>query len=269
MANKQRVYAEEVIDEIIYRYIVENDITGDIEYSSVRDFALELRKNNDSIFTEKLYYRLLDKTTGKVSEKIIKNIELKDDFWRKPQYQGRQKIDAANELLSKTVAKTKKRQVYIPNVDFILETHKNNINQLRIHLKPLEEQLKISIKNEETLEDKIDKLEDQINELKSEKIALRSQNDKYQTALYKMFEYSVSREVPLENQLNTGKGKTPRVEQALREAFSGDLTAFYLKFKTALDTKGNQNKVSDIDMFRNKKETEAAVLSYEEEYDFE
>lgn len=268
MANKTRVYGDEVIQEIIHRYIETYDITGQIEYSSVRDFAFQLWKENDPIFTEKLYYRLVDNKTGEVSKKIYKNIKLSDDFWRKPQYQGRQKIDANNDILSKTVAKTEKRQVNIPNVDFVLEKYKNNLNQLRLNLKPLEEQLKNSIANEDKLEKKIQQLEEQIQKIKVDKINLTKQNKSLQDALYKMFEYSVSSDVPLENQLNTGKGKTKRVEQALKEAFAGNPNEFYLRFRGSHINK-KEGIVTDIEKYKENKVTKPEVPNYEDEYDFE
>lgn len=268
MANKTRIYGDEVIQEILHRYIETYDITGDIEYSSVRDYAFQLWKEKDPIFTDKLYYQLVDKKTGEVSERIYKNIKLSDDFWRKPQYQGRQKIDAINDLLSKTVAKTKKKQVSIPNVDFVIEKFKNNINQLRLNLKPLEAQLKISIENENRLEEKVEQLETQIKKLKLEKVKLTQQNNSLQDALYKMFEYSASKEVPLENQLNTGKGKTKRVEQALKEAFGDDPSSFYLHFKTSKTNK-KEIIVTDIEKYKEKKVVKSTVPSYEDEYDFE
>lgn len=268
MANKTRVYCEEAIQEIIHRYIETYDITGDIDYSSVRDYAFQLWKEKDPIFTDKLYYQLIDQKTGEVSQKIYKNIKLSDDFWRKPQYQGRQKIDAVNDLLSKTVAKTKKRQVNIPNVDFVIEKFKNNINQLRLNLKPLEEQLKISIENEDRLEKKNEQLEEQIKKVKLEKVKLTQQNNSLQDALYKMFEYSASKEVPLENQLNTGKGKTKRVEQALKEAFGDDPSDFYLHFSTSKNSK-KEVFVTDIERYKENKGTKSTVSNYEDEYDFE
>ncbi|MCU9599901.1 hypothetical protein [Pallidibacillus thermolactis] len=268
MANKSRVYGDEVIQEIIHRYIETYDITGEIEYSSVRDFAFQLWKENDPIFSEKLYYRLVDNKTGEVSDKIYKNIKLSDDFWRKPQYQGRQKIDAANDILSKTVAKTENRQVNIPNVDFVLEKYKNNLNQLRLNLKPLEEQLKNSIAIEDKLEKKVQQLEEQIQKLKAEKVKLTQQNRSLQDALYKMFEYSASSDVPLENQLNTGKGKTKRVAQALREAFADDPNEFYLHFKSKNNDK-KEGIVSNIDKYKKQKVAKLNVPKYEDEYDFE
>ncbi|MFE4039630.1 hypothetical protein [Priestia sp. YIM B13489] len=269
MANKSRLYGKEVIQEIIHRYLEENDIKGEIEYSNVRDYAFNLREENDPIFTRKMYYQLVNQATGEISEKIYKNIKLSDDFWRKKQYQGRQLIDEVNELMSKTVAATKKRQVFIPNIDFILETHKNNFSQLKLQLKPLEEQLKTSIKNEEILENKIEKLQQEIQKLKLKNNEVLNQNSKLQDSLYKMFEYSVSKDTPLENQLNTGKGKTKRVEQALKEAFCDDPTAFYLKFKNSTPLIENDELVSNIESYRAKKNDTRKLPTYDDEYDFE
>jgi hypothetical protein len=266
MANKTRIYGEEVIKEIVHRYLEDTNSSGDIEYSSIRDFSLELWKSQDSIFTEKLYYQLVNSTTGETSEKIYKNIKLSDDFWRKPQYQGRQIVDQTNQLLSKTVAKSTKRQVNINiNVDSILETYYDNKTQLSIQLKPLEEYLRVSLQNEEKLEEKLKNKDSLITELKSNIVELEQDKERLQTALYQMFEYSASKGGPLENQLNTGKGKTKRVEQALREAFSGDPSAFYSRFKASAGQKQKEDSnVANMEQYIKNKEEK----KYEDEFDF-
>ncbi|MGE7024459.1 hypothetical protein [Solibacillus cecembensis] len=264
MANKSRLYGEDVIKEIIYRYIDENNIAGEIEYSNVRDFALKLWENKDHLFTQKMYYQLIDKNTGETSDKIYKNIKLSDDFWRKPQYQGRQQIDAFNDVLSKTVARTSKREFYIPNVEFVIDKFKHNITQLKLNLKPLEAQLKKSILQEEKLENRIKNLIEDNSNLKNQKNDLYIQNQKLQDALYKMFEYSASRDIPLENQLNTGKGRTKRVEEALKDVFGDNISSFYLNFKENTHT-NNQSNIKDFNTFKENK----AIKSYDDEYDFE
>lgn len=264
MANKSRLYSEDVIKEIIYRYIDENNITGEIEYSNVRDFALNLWETKDPIFTQRMFYQLIDKNTGEISDKIYKNIRLSDDFWRKSQYQGRQLIDAFNDVLSKTVAKTSKRELHIPNVEFVIEKYKHNITQLKLNLKPLETQLKKFILQEEKLVNRIENLIEENNKLKKEKNDISLQNQKLQDALYKMFEYSASKDVPLENQLNTGNGRTKRVEQALKDIFGDNISSFYLNFKERKKITKN-TVIKDFNEFKVNKN----IQNYEEEYDFE
>lgn len=270
MANKSRIYGDEVIQEIIYLYTETNNVNGEIEYSSVRDFALELWSKKDPIFTEKMYYQLVDSATGETSEKIYKNIKLSDDFWRKPQYQGRQKIDATNALLSNTAAKPKKRQTYIPNTDFLIETNKGNLSQLKLQLKPLEEQVRSSYKLIDKLEGKIAELEEQITSLKKDKASLKKQNDDLQDALYKFFELSAASDVALKNQLNTGIGRMKQVETALRTAFGGDPSVFYHRFEERRNkmTRGNSN-VADIKEFIDSKSMKPLNSGYSETYDFD
>ncbi len=270
MANKLRIYGDEVIQKIIYLYIEANNVNGEIEYSGVRDFALDLWNKKDPLFTEEMYYQLVDRATGETSEKIYRNIKLSDDFWRKPQYQGRQKIDAINALLSKTAAKPKKRQTYIPNVDFLIETNKGNLAQLKLQLKPLEEQVRSSYALIDKLERKIAELEEQITSIKNDKASLKKQNDDLQDALHKFFELSAASDVPLKNQLNTGTGRMNQVEAALRTAFSGDPSAFYHRFEERRSkiTNGKSN-VAEIKEMIDKKSLKPMSSDYGESYDFE
>nr|WP_145403089.1 hypothetical protein [Paenibacillus xylanexedens] len=229
MANKTRVYNKEAIQEIIYLYLHQNKIDGEIQYSSIRDFAFELYKNKHYIFTEKMYFQLLDSSTGNLSEKIYKYIKLSDDFWRKPQYQGRQIIDETNDLLSKTAGKPRNRQTVIPNTDFLVDSNISNLPQLKLQLKPLEQQLKSHLHLIEKLEGKISELETVIASLKEEKRNLKVQNEALQDSLYIFFELSVSSDFSLKNQMIAGSDKFTLVENALKKAFSGDPSAFYQK----------------------------------------
>lgn len=245
----------------------ENKINGEIEYSNVRDFALELYNKKHPIFTEKLYYQLVDSSTGELSDKIYKNIKLSDDFWRKPQYQGRQMIDEANKLLSKTAAKPSKRQSIIPNTDFLVETNKSNIPQLKLQLKPLEEQLRSNIRLIEKLEGKIRELETVISSLKEEKLDLKKKIDALQDSLHKFFEWSAASDIPLKNQLNTGKGRMKHVEAALKAAFSGDPSSFFHKFNSKETIDNERSNVSSLHAFLEKKDS--VKKEYSDVYDFD
>lgn len=261
------MYGKEVIQEIVSLYLNENKINGEIEYSHVRDFSLELYNKKHPIFTEKLYYQLLDSTTGNLSKEVYKNMKLSDDFWRKPQYQGRQIIDETNKLLSKTAAKPSKPQSIIPNTDYLVETHKSNIALLKLQLKPLEEQLRSKINLIEKINRKVTELETVISSLKDEKIKLKQNNDALQNALYKIFEWSASSETTLKNQLNTGVGKMKHVEAALRTAFSGDPSMFFHNFESKRTTENKISNVSSIHEFSEKKST--SKTGYSDIYDFE
>jgi hypothetical protein len=266
LANKTRVYGIEVIQKIISLYLEETKINGEIEYSSVRDFALELYNQNHTIFTEDLYYQLVDSSTGELSDKkIYKNTKLSDDFWRKPQYQGRQLIDETNKLLSKTASKPSKRQSIIPNTDYLVESNKTNLPLLKLQLKPLEEQLKSNLQLINKLEGKICDLQNNILTLKREKLDLKKKNDALQELLYQFFELSASSDTPLKDQLNIGKGRMKHVETALKVAFSGDPSAFFSKFDN--ERINAQSNVSSLQQFVQKKE--AGSRGYSEVYDFE
>lgn len=267
MANKTRIYAEGIIDEIIHRYIKSNNITGEIEYSGIRDFAIDLWNNKDPLFTTEMYYQLIDLKTGKVSEKIYKNIKLSDDFWRKPQYQGRQKIDAINKLLSETVSKANNVEQRIPKIDAIIEMNKNNPNQLKLHLKQFEELIKSSLSREKKLEKRVEELLENISGIKKEKKQIEQHNEALQDTLFKLFEYSYSKEVPLENQLNIGKGRSKMVERALRDAFSGDPSAFYKRFDS-INNLSEVSSITNLGEYRVKMKN-SKTLNYEDEYDFD
>ncbi len=268
MANKTRIYSKEVIQEIISLYLGQNKIDGEIQYSSMRDFAFELYKNKHDTFTKKMYFQLLDSSTGKLSEKIYKNIKLSDDFWRKPQYQGRQMIDETNNLLSKTASKPRNRQTVIPNIDFLVDKTALNIPQLKLQLKPLEQQLRSNLDLIDKLEYKIHELETVIASLKEEKMSFKIQNEALQDSLYIFFELSALSDIPLKSQMNTDIGKTKLVEKTLKNAFSGDPSMFYQKFennRNIIDQ--SMTNSSSLKEFLEKKK--AKEVKYHDVYDFE
>jgi hypothetical protein len=266
MANKVRVIGEGVLDEIIYRYLETESEAGEIAYSSIRDFALALRLNNDPIFTERMYYQLKDSITGELSEKIYKNIKLSDDFWRKPEYQGRQKVDKRNRLLANTVAKATKNEIYQPNVAFIIESNKYNTEQLKKQLMPLEGALNSSYEKIKKLEKIIIELEAELSQKKQEKNDLKLWNDKLQDALFKFFEFSAYDDIPLSNQVSTGKGRTNLVEATLKEAFNGDPRPFYTRFNNKNISK--DSKITNINDVREHKNLTPSS-TFADEYDFD
>jgi hypothetical protein len=66
-----------------------------------------------------------------------------------------------------------------------------------------------------------------------------------------MFRYSTSDDVPLENQLRTGKTKTKRVMHALENIFDSPMD-FYTMFQEKRNVQSN-NVISMKDSTRNKK----------------
>ncbi|MCW3792639.1 cell division protein ZapB [Paenibacillus sp. LS1] len=268
MANKTRVYNKEAIQEIISLYLHQNKIDGEIQYSSIRDFAFELYKNKHYIFTDKMYFQLLDSSTGNLSEKIYKYIKLSDDFWRKPQYQGRQIIDETNDLLSKTASKPRNRQTVIPNTDFLVDDNISNLPQLKLQLKPLEQQLKSNLDLIDKLEGKISELETVIASLKEDKRNLKVQNKALQDSLYIFFELSALSDIPLKNQMNTGIGKMKLVDETLKKAFSGNPNIFYQKYENNRNTIDQDiTNTSSLKEFLEKRE--AKVVKYHDVYNFE
>ncbi|EGF75832.1 hypothetical protein BATDEDRAFT_93301 [Batrachochytrium dendrobatidis JAM81] len=167
--------------------------------------------------------------------------QLSDDFWRKENRQGRKAVDEANKIITDNVMASKKREVAIINVEDAVFKNTNNPQALIKQLKPLELQLYKSLEIEKALEDKLTYAKKELIQLKEEKKKQQEKLKKLEDALFKLFEYSASSDVPLTNLLNTGKTKHKRVKNALNNIFSNPEEFFFSKSETENNEKNVVN----------------------------
>jgi len=228
--RKQKIYPQKEIDSILDLYIEEEDVYGKIEYLKVHRFALNLYEN------QKIPYKL------------------SEDYWRKPNRQGRMTIDNYNNVIVDNVLASNKREITIVNVEDAVLKNKGNLDILISTLKTNEEQLRICIEKENELELKVKKLENALQEEKQKNKILEEKSDILQTTLFQFFEYGTSTDVPIINLLNSGKTKHKRVKNAFDKIFdSPDQFLEMLEEKTEV-----KNKVVPI-----KKETENILNDYD------
>ncbi|WP_053218853.1 hypothetical protein [Virgibacillus senegalensis] len=225
--RKKKLYPKDLIDNIIYEYAESNKVIGKIKYREVYQYA------------KKLYEE------GKIKEKFS------DDFWRKSGRQGRNAIDKANEVISKSVVASSGKKVDIMPVEDVVYKNYKDIEKLVKLLKPMELQLYDAIERENNLGEKIKKLELSIEEEKEKRRKAEEMVDNLQTLIFQMFEYSSSDEVPLTNLIRTGKTRHQLVENALNQAFNQP-QSFFEMFEQHQES-SKSDKVIDFNKENNKK----------------
>lgn len=218
--RKEKVYPQEEIDKIIYDFAEKYKIVGNIKYSEVYQYALELYQQ------------------GSIPYK------LSEDFWRKPLRQGRQSIDKFNSVIKQSIISANDKAVSIINVEDVVYKHHKNLDKLIKYLKPLEVELSKSIEKEIKSRETIKELEMALSQEKQKRQELQKLVDKLQDILFQMFEYSANDEVPLVNMLRTGKSRHAIVENALSKIFNNP-DDFYTLFEERRKDEGNVVRLQD------------------------
>ncbi|MFD1036928.1 hypothetical protein ACFQ3N_00600 [Virgibacillus byunsanensis] len=225
--RKPKEYSKETIYNMIHQYKEETGIIGKVKY-------LDMYRYNHQLYN-----------SGKCTERYS------EDFWRKKGRPGREAIDVANQLASQKLRTSYNEEVVVPNVVDAVHKFHGDKDMLIKHLKPLEAELTKSIERERKQKIKMEEYQDKYEKEKAKRKEAEELSMSLQDALFKMFRYSASDEVPLENQLKTGKTKTKRVMNALENIFNSP-TEFYNMFEEKRKIQ-NTKVVSMEDSIRNKK----------------
>ncbi|WP_393959908.1 hypothetical protein [Priestia megaterium] len=213
---------EDQVKEIIYLFKTKKNISGMISYKDIYHFNKELVENNEF------------------------PIAMGEDFWRKKGRLGRAYVDEANKVLSNQLITFNEKEITIPNVTDLIHKHYNNKEKLISYLIPLERQLYGSIKKELHLKKKITDMQTDVENKKEKIKELENKVKTLQDTLFKMLRYSNDKNIPLRDQLNTGKDKTQRVQKALEEIFSTPID-FYTWYEDKKNYETNsENKIVNI-----------------------
>lgn len=229
---------KEVVQDIIYRYAKDYNVSGKIIYMDVYRFSQELFKNGE----------------------ITYNIG--EFFWRKGE--GRDAIDKANQIIKHSSSDT-----YIE--DEIIINTEDTINKFIAGNTAYKQKLIRTLKmNEIKLQKIIQKSKKQEKELfaskqdvqraKEQSQYWQAMAEKYEERMLQWMELSISKDIPLKNLLSTGKSRTKTVNELLKSILSDNPYEVFDRMNDIIQRKNeqelNHNKQEEplsLDSYKNKK----------------
>lgn len=238
-AGSPRKLSDEQVHYIVQRYIAKERRQGLIKYKDVFEFQNRLFEN------------------GEIPNKT------EEDFWRKAGRPGRLKIDEANRFVKDTVLTSKKERTILDLIDKIRKL-KNDPKAITALLKSLEDDVHSLIEKEKQLREKLDKTNQLLFEEKVKNKSLEEHNQKLQNLIYQLFDYCAHKENDIVNLMTTGKSRDPRVNEALKNAFSDPKSYF----ETMKEKNTDKRKLSVVVTQEAEKAKEEVAATMSDDYDW-
>ncbi|HDR7285207.1 hypothetical protein BKK39_17175 [Bacillus cereus] len=190
--------------------------------------------------------------------KGILDFKLSEDFWRKPDRQGKLLVDEINKKRSALIENNNQYIEIISTNDVINRlsqdtpaTKKKIINQLKVNEYGYR---KISTRYNQ-LKEKEAKMSQEIAELKAEIVNLKDNNEIYQNVLFQWANLSSVKDLGLINLITTGKTRSATVEQLFQDIFKEQPNKAILELNTdnTIDnvltiTKTKNTLIEDLDL---------------------
>ncbi|PFZ70590.1 hypothetical protein COL82_29845 [Bacillus toyonensis] len=190
--------------------------------------------------------------------KGILDFKLSEDFWRKPDRQGKLLVDEINKKRSALIENNNQYIEIISTNDVINRlsqdtpaTKKKIINQLKVNEYGYR---KISTRYNQ-LKEKEAKMSQEIAELKAEIVNLKDNNEIYQNVLFQWANLSSVKDLGLINLITTGKTRSSTVEQLFQDIFKEQPNKAILELNTdnTIDnvvtiTKTKNTLIEDLDL---------------------
>ncbi|MGH0796206.1 hypothetical protein ACQVTT_18745 [Bacillus mycoides] len=190
--------------------------------------------------------------------KGILDFKLSEDFWRKPDRQGKLLVDEINKKRSALIENNNQYIEIISTNDVINRlsqdtpaTKKKIINQLKVNEYGYR---KISTRYNQ-LKEKEAKMSQEIAELKAEIVNLKDNNEIYQNVLFQWANLSSVKDLGLINLITTGKTRSATVEQLFKDIFKEQPNKAILELNTdnTIDkvvtiTKTKNTLIEDLDL---------------------
>lgn len=227
--RKVKYYSENKISKLINDYLKINEPIEIIKYKAIFEFA-------------KTEYAL-----GK------SDLNLSEDFWRKPDRQGRIAVDVSNEQrhFSKIHSSDYFEVLSTENTIKELSQDPPHIKKKMISLLKVNEVgYRKLIKKYEHISEKETFSNNEIKELKEEIKNLRSKNEIYEQTLFQWADISSSSDIDLVNVITTGKTRSKIVEELFLDMFTENSNRAFHEINR---TKSNSSNVLEIKS--NKKNT--------------
>lgn len=225
--RKPKIYPNEEIQNILYRYTQEENASGWIKYSEMYRFAKKLYENGEIPYL------------------------LSEDYWRRDGRQGKEIIDKVNKIYESTLVskKTSKSDIYVDTEECVNKFFTGKPSDKR----RLIEALKINEKKARDyndLLDRVDALKASVEVLTSDKKSLEKLIGEYQSILFSWFNSSNKSDIPLINLITTGSSRHPIIDMFFETAFSSPSEG-YAKFeeyrrRNAQSAEGTSDVMNDV-----------------------
>ncbi|GAB6615165.1 hypothetical protein ABE55_07685 [Bacillus thuringiensis] len=196
--RKPKIYPKDILLKIIDDFLRNQENIQIIRYKEIFLYALE------------------------EYNKGILDFKLSEDFWRKPDRQGKLLVDEINKKRSALIENNNQYIEIISTNDVINRlsqdtpaTKKKIINQLKVNEYGYR---KISTRYNQ-LKEKEAKMSQEIAELKAEIVNLKDNNEIYQNVLFQWANLSSVKDLGLINLITTGKTRSATVEQLFQDMF--------------------------------------------------
>ncbi|PEN72035.1 MULTISPECIES: hypothetical protein [Bacillus cereus group] len=196
--RKPKIYPKDILLKIIDDFLRNQENIQIIRYKEIFLYALE------------------------EYNKGILDFKLSEDFWRKPDRQGKLLVDEINKKRSALIENSNQYIEIISTNDVINRlsqdtpaTKKKIINQLKVNEYGYR---KISTRYNQ-LKEKEAKMSQEIAELKAEIVNLKDNNEIYQNVLFQWANLSSVKDLGLINLITTGKTRSATVEQLFQDMF--------------------------------------------------
>lgn len=232
--RKPKIYPKDILLKIIDDFLRTQENVQIIRYKEIFLYALE------------------------EYNKGILDFKLSEDFWRKPDRQGKLLVDEINKKRSALIENNNQYIEIISTNDVINRlsqdtpaTKKKIINQLKVNEYGYR---KISTRYKQ-LKEKEAKMTQEIVELKAEITNLKDNNEIYQNVLFQWANLSSVKELDLINLITTGKTRSATVEQLFQDMFKEQPNKAILGLNTdnTIDnvvtiTKTKNTLIEDLDL---------------------
>lgn len=232
--RKPKIYPKDILLKIVDDFLRNQENVQIIRYKEIFLYALE------------------------EYNKGILDFKLSEDFWRKPERQGKLLVDEINKKRS-TLIENNNQYIEIISTNDVINrlsqdtpaTKKKIINQLKVNEYGYR---KISTRYKQ-LKEKEAKMTQEIVELKAEIANLKDNNEIYQNVLFQWANLSSIKELDLINLITTGKTRSATVEQLFQDIFKEQPNKAILELNTdnTIDnvvtiTKTKNTLIEDLDL---------------------
>ncbi|MEE3953436.1 hypothetical protein [Peribacillus frigoritolerans] len=228
---------KEIVQDIIYSYTKDYNVSGKISYMDVYRFSQELYKN--------------EKTPYNIGE----------FFWRKGE--GRDAIDKANQIIKHSSPKPYIEDEMIVNTEEAINKYfdgnKADKQKLIRTLKMNEIKLQKLIQKSNNLEKELFEIKQEVVKAKEQTQNWKNKVGIYEDKMFQWMEMSISKDVPLKNLLSTGKSRNKTVDELLKSILSDNPLEVFDRMKDIMQQKkqeaiipNTQEKPLSIESYKNK-----------------
>ncbi|OXM83684.1 hypothetical protein [Paenibacillus rigui] len=217
------------------------------------------RGRNPEVFDEQLILRIIDdckrglKLKGKIKYMDVYRFasdgfnngkypylkrKLSDDYWRKPNRQGKQLVDKVNAFTEEhlpAIGTSESNEILINTEDAVNRLFSGSAKDKN----QLINTLRINEMKAKQFFSRLSRIEKELQNEREQKLYWKNRFERIQTIIFQLMEYSASKDFPIENIMNTGRTRTKPVTNILESVFSNDPTISY-EFESYIVSKSTE-----------------------------